>query len=59
MIRRRGRRGRTTTRTDNNKDFCGDEVMVMRRRTTRKRRWRFVWFPSDNTLFIVTNIQYG
>ena len=32
------------TRKDDDKDYCGEEVMKRRRRTTT-RIWTFVWFP--------------
>jgi len=48
MMRSRSRwRRRTTTRTDDNKDYGCDGVMMRKRRkTTRTRPWTFVWFPS-------------
>ena len=59
MRRRRSRttRRRTTlTRTDD-KNYCGGEVMMVRR-STRTLTRTFIWFPLDNTLFMAPDIQY-
>ena len=41
------RRRRKQTGTDDDKDYCGDDMMIRRTMTTRKRTWTFVWFPSQ------------
>ena len=38
MMRRRKTRWRITTRMDDSKDFCDDEVMIMMRRRRRKKK---------------------
>ena len=51
---RRWRR-RTTTRTDDNMDYCCEEE----KEDNKDKDIAFVWIPLDDTLFIAPNTQHG